>query len=770
LDGSDGLVHAFVIGLAGGDRGDPPPSPDRRKETAMAAGTEPGTDADLEHGPLDVHSPDPPEWAIQAAEEVVRPVVEPDSGGMLPWRRRTTVAPVVRIVDKFLVGTLDLRAVEFPYLLEFVRCRFEQTPDLRQAKLAGVEFDGCWLPGLMARNASSDNDITLTGSTVFGQPIDLTDGRVHGSLVLSGSRLDNPGGRTLHADRLVLSGALLANNLTSVGELRVPGVRTGGNVNLSGAQLESTVDGGALDANGLHVGGNLLCGKDRDTGEVFRAAGWVSLPSAHVVGDMSLRGAELRPGGEGAPTRGPDDSYYGTRTTLIADRIRVDGNVDFDRNFRSTGTLRLVNAHIGGSLRLSHARIDISGEREAPYRDSAVLADGTEIDGDFEARDVRITGPTRCSDVRVRGSVRMDGAELVNPGADVWSARRFSVGSTFECRGADIQGTVIMQGADFGANLDLRASTITKPGRYSRDGALKPCLDIRATTISRDLVCANGLRDGREFRAEGEIRMTRAEVGREINFDGAVLGTDSGGIALNAFGAQTQELVLTLGREPAGRVVLRQARCASLADNKMFWHAAGRVELDGFRYDALTVPIDLKDDEAVRQRLRWLRRAMQDTYSPSPYDQLASMLRANGNDEHSDTVLIEKQWRRHLALARGFRLMGPLFLVWSWLQWSMVGYGYRSVRALGWLAMLLVIGTLWFGLHHALVPIDNQDTLQWNPFLFTLDLLVPIVDFGNKTRWELTGASQWVAAALTASGWLLATTVAAGATRILRRD
>jgi hypothetical protein len=350
----------------------------------------------------------------------------------------------------------------------------------------------------------------------------------------------------------------------------------------------------------------------------------------------------------------------------------------------------------------------------------------------------------------------------------VWAARRFWVGSTFECRGADIEGTVIIQGANIGANLDLRATSITRPGRYSRDGNTKPCLDIRATRVARDLVCASGRR---KFEAAGEIRMTRAEVGREINFDGAVLGDpDTAGTALNAFGAQTQELVLTLGREPEGRVILRHLRCASLADNARLWHASGRVELDGFRYDALATPIDLKDDAAVLRRLRWLRRAMRDTYSPGPYDQLAAMLRANGNDEHSDTVLIEKQRRRHAALARGFRVLGPLFLTWSFLQRWMVGYGYRSVRALGWLLMLLVIGTLWFGLHHALVPIDNQDTLEWNPFLFTLDLLVPIVDFGNKSRWELTGASQWVAAGLTASGWLLATTVAAGATRILRRE
>jgi hypothetical protein len=68
-------------------------------------------------------------------------------------------------------------------------------------------------------------------------------------------------------------------------------------------------------------------------------------------------------------------------------------------------------------------------------------------------------------------------------------------------------------------------------------------------------------------------------------------------------------------------------------------------------------------------------------------------------------------------------------------------------------------------------PVTNQDDhLVWNPFLFTLDQLIPIVDFGNKNRWALTGASQWLAATLQAAGWLLATTVATAVTRILRRQ
>ncbi|HWE91285.1 MAG TPA: hypothetical protein VG317_17625 [Pseudonocardiaceae bacterium] len=737
---------------------------------------------------LDVHDPDPPEWARLPARDVLRLAVDPGSGGMLRWVRRGST-PVLSFTNRFITGLLDLRALDLPYLLEFVRCRFEHPPDARQADLAGLEFSGCWLPGMTARNARSQNDIVLTDTTVDGGSVDLTDARITGSLVLTGSRLRFPNRRALFADRLEISGALLATALDVVGQVRIPGTRTGGNVNLSGANL-SNPDGCALDGNGLQVGGNLMLAQDKVTGRRFVARGGIFLPSAHIASDLSLRGASLTPASEGHPDWPLDDPYYGPRTTLIADRIRVDGNLDLDRKFTSRGTVRIVNGRVGGSLRLTEAEIDIADGRSAPYNSWALFLDGTEVAGDFDARSARITGESRLLDVTVSRTLSFDGAYLANPGDDVLAARGCVVGSTFECRDADIYGSVSMQGARIGANLDLRASRLTKPGRYTRDQSVKPCLDIRAITIGRDLTCAGG-HDG-PFSAAGEIRMQRAEIGRQANFNGAELGAADGsagdGVALNAFGANVPELRLLLGTPPVGRVILRQTSCASLDDDEKLWHATGLLNVDGFQYGALRRPIRLEDDAAVETRLDWLRTALGGAYRPGPYDQLATMLRTAGNDEHADTVLLNKLRHRYAAMAQGFRVLSMPVLVWSWLQRWMVGYGYRPVRALAWLVILLAAGTLWFWfVPHQCVPqptvdprnfagyrfcpLTNQDDhLVWNPFLFTLDQLIPIVDFGNKNRWALTGVSQWLAAALQAGGWLLATTVATSASRILRRQ
>lgn len=719
----------------------------------------------------------PPSWARVRAEEIVRQIFTFEPGAAGWGRRRSTTMPVKRFSDAYIVGVLDLRAVEFPHLLEFVRCRFERPPDLRQTKLAGVEFTQCWLPGLEGRNLYSDNDVRLIGGTRVEGRVDLTDGEISGSLELTGARLDNVGGYALHADRLQLAGALLAANIEVHGQVRIPGMRTGGNVNLAGALLDSA-DGFALDGNGLHVGGNLQCiatSKGR-----FRSIGRLFLPSARIDSDLSLRGALLTPAEEDFQDGG-NQRFFDPRATLIADRMQVSGNVDLDKDLVSTGTLRIVNARIGGSVRLTGSTIDLSDGQEpfeertganlpGPYPYRALHFDGAEIGGGIDARNTRIAGQLRLVDVNARGSVVLDGSVLSNRNGDVVEGRRFTTGGNLDARGVTVFGSILLPEANIGANLDLRASRIVNPGRYRRDQSQKPSVDLRVAQIGRDLVCAKGERENQPFSAHGEIRIRRAEIGRQTNFQGAELGDRLNETAINAFGLITQELRVEVATAPRGKVNLRHARCASLADNDKFWDSTGHIELDDFRYDALAEPIELDDDVQIKRRLRLLRNAMGDIYRPGPYDQFATMLRTSGNEEHASTVLIEKQRWRYAALADGYRMLGGTVRFWSWLQRWVVGYGYRPMRALLWLVALLVAGTVWFMLQPEPPEANTDDKLVWNPLLYTVDHLVPIVDFGHKNRWHFGGASQWISAALVAAGWILATTVAAGVTRMLRRS
>ncbi|MEY7972142.1 oxidoreductase [Saccharomonospora xinjiangensis] len=756
---------------------------------------------------FDPFDPDPPEAATVEAEELLKPLLEQDGRGLLRWRRQATNAPILQLENRFVRGRLDLRAADLGVLFRFENCRFEYPPDVREANVLGLSFRRCWLPGLKARNLRSRNDVrlircrvevdgsrpesgtdVLTTQTDRGVPnaaVNLTDAVVEGTVILTGTRISHPAGKALQADRLAVTGAFLAYRLTTEGEVRIPGLRAGGNVNFSGARL-SNPRGFALNGNGMTVSGSMLCEVDNyrpGAPRAFSATGMVYVPSMRVAGDLVFRGAQLEvdPAGEIAVDAWKTgDWYVDPHPAFIADRMYVDGNVEMGDGLRATGTLRMVNTHIGGSLRLAGAKVVVPRNLNPPYMDRAIHLDGSEINGDLEGSKLRTEGQFRLADVTVRGNVFVRDGHLSHPCRDVFSARRSRVSGNLMLSACTMKGTVRLQGMTVGGSIDLRNTTVTEP---EEDESAQWAVDLRSVQVSRSVLMHS--RAGHSFSGDGGVTLDGAVIKRKLCISGALLTAGKNGLALDAGDAVAEEFELTPAEAPDGRVSLRGAQCGTLHDNEQLWHATGGVELEDFRYEALDDPIPLKDDRQIEVRLRWLRHAMRG-YRPGPYDQLAAMLRACGNEEHADTVLMRKQQYRYEALATGYGwFFGAGVRLWSWLQRWMVGYGYRPVRALGWLLALLVLGSVWFALgsddcaadaarfvvigERCAVNVDDTG-LEWNPVLYTVDLLVPIADFGNKGRWHMAGADKWVATGFIAMGWVLVTTVAAGVTRTLRRN
>jgi hypothetical protein len=54
--------------------------------------------------------------------------------------------------------------------------------------------------------------------------------------------------------------------------------------------------------------------------------------------------------------------------------------------------------------------------------------------------------------------------------------------------------------------------------------------------------------------------------------------------------------------------------------------------------------------------------------------------------------------------------------------------------------------------------------------VYTLDVLLPIVDFGQEKAWTPLDSAQVWSWVLTGAGWVLTTTVVAGLTNALKRD
>ena len=181
-----------------------------------------------------------------------------------------------------------------------------------------------------------------------------------------GAELANESGRALVADGLSVDQGMLCRDLTATGEVHLPRVHIGGQLNLDGATLRpgpSTMAGSveglqgeALRADRLRVDQGMFC---RDG---FTAMGEVRLPRAHIGGQLSFRGAMLV-----ANQRG---------RALYADGLRVDDKLSFEpRNgprdrrrfcpFYAEGDIRLVGAHIGGQLSFDRAEFGPAEEASA---------------------------------------------------------------------------------------------------------------------------------------------------------------------------------------------------------------------------------------------------------------------------------------------------------------------------------------------------------------------------------------------------------------------
>ena len=313
---------------------------------------------------------------------------------------------MLRFTDSYIVGVVDLRAVEFPHLVEFVRCRFDSPPDLRQTKLNGCEFYECWLPGLEGHNLYSDNDIRFIGGTRVRGPA-----RPHrrGDLRHAGAHRLAAGQprRATRCTPTACSSTARCSRRTSRSTASC-GYRACAPAATStwpARELRNPEDF-ALDGNGLHVGGNLQCVPSRK--RRFSATGWLYLPSARIDSDFSLRGAMLVPAKESTNRERSSERFYDPRVTLIADRCEVSGNVELDGGFEATGTIRMVNARIGGSMRLTGAKIDLSDGAE-PFAELT----GNAAPGPYRT--------ARCTWTARRSTAASTPATRGSPGSCGWS-------------------------------------------------------------------------------------------------------------------------------------------------------------------------------------------------------------------------------------------------------------------------------------------------------------------------------------------------------------
>lgn len=508
---------------------------------------------------------------------------------------------------------------------------------------------------------------------------------------------------------------------------------------------ESAPVGGAAEGAVVRaeVVAALLLGAGPEHGPGDRPA--LRLTGARVTGRLDLRFAEIAvpvvltdctfdeaPDLQGARTRELVMTGCGL-PGLVADAAQIDARLVLSR-CRLTGPLVLTRAQINGDLDLRDTTVT------APDGE-AISAVHATVGGDALCTRLTVDGRFRLSGASIDGEFDLEGAALRNPGGHALDAYHVRITEDFTFHpGFSAEGRIILSGASVGAGLGFCGARLSNAG----DIALE-AIDV---TVSRNIDLGRGL------TVEGGIELDGTRIGTELSFRDATLAlTRPDGTALSLRATQARETDLRTRLPIDGTVDARNAHLGTLYDAPDTWPAD--LRLAETTYDALANPLP------AAERVRWIRRTG-GGYLPQPYEQLAAAYRKLGHEDEARTVLLARQRHRRTTLA-------PHVRVWGYVQDAAVGYGYRPLRAGLWLLALLVCGALYFGPHPP-APLEAGKAPQFNAVFYTLDLLVPIITFGQEGAFAPRDTGQWLAYTLIASGWILATTVTAGISRAISRQ
>lgn len=332
---------------------------------------------------------------------------------------------------------------------------------------------------------------------------------------------------------------------------------------------------------------------------------------------------------------------------------------------------------------------------------------------------------------------------------------------------------VVLEGAYISGILDLADCTI--PGMLVLFG----CRFEQAIRAPRSNWTSN-LR--LETCALPALYAAGATIGGQLDCRGATFNTPDGRSLTLQRAKITGGLFLRGDIQFAGTFDLNDAHTTTLVDDNKCWPPAGSLILDGFTYDRIIGPLDIKT------RLDWLARGdrWKGTFHPQPYKQLAKVLHDTGHEAEGQEILFtlatklaaerRKEMRKqieaarpfvpNLGLAIGLRVrLGAEFVADTLLR-IVVGYGRKPFRSIGWLVILITLcwvfahgawhrgdfapnsavilqSAEWRSLtdhpnaaqHWAKTSPTGRDWESFHSLAYAADVVIPIVDLGQTEAW-----------------------------------
>ncbi|MFE7170986.1 membrane-associated oxidoreductase [Streptomyces sp. NPDC057616] len=415
---------------------------------------------------------------------------------------------------------------------------------------------------------------------------------------------------------------------------------------------------------------------------------------------------------------------------------RVTGELDL-RYAQTDHAVRLSGCHFEEVPQLYGWRV-----RQLNLSDSVLpglTAATIRVEGVLRLTDCRFRGPVRLGGAHIAGALFMDRAcfEAPDAGEPALQLNQVEIGDDLWAPGLRARGQVRLTGASVAGAVNFRDTAFELPSGTALDAQnLTVGSDVRAPCLT-----ARGRVEFRGSRIPGCLDLLHSRL------------SEPGGTALRASSCVIGELWLRPDERIEGALNLRRSQIdlltlepATLPD---------QVYVNELTYTALTPHVP------AERRLSMLERDPEG-YVPYAYEQLTAAYRRVGDDYAARLVQLAKQ--RRLRATRTW-----YGRVWGYVQDATVGYGFRPLRAAVWLLSLLAVGSIAYALHHP-HPLKASEAPHFNPVFYTLDLLLPVISFGQEEAFAPDGWYQYLAYALIITGWILATTVVTGVTRSVSRQ
>jgi hypothetical protein len=457
--------------------------------------------------------------------------------------------------------------------------------------------------------------------------------------------------------------------------------------------------GFAIDCNSASIAG------DADLLGGFLAEGAVSLRGAKIGGDLNCTGGSFH-------NRAAD----GTGVALACDNAGITGNALLASGFRAEGAVSLSGAKIGGSLNCTGGTfVNRSGDGTG----RALTCGYAEIGGNVYLSDgFSAQGQVRFHGTSVKGSVYCAGGRFENlvpaqaDGSAAWKPH--------------LASALYLQSARIGGTLSL--------GPHAADA-----------------------------RAQADI-----------------LGS------LNLDGCHTGEIVDHSSSWPAAKKLGGETLPAF-------------IYLDGFTYGRLGGSGDYEAGQRVKWLGKQPPRDLGLEFRPQPFEQLIKVYREMGHERHARAIAKFKERRRYksrfvklwhgwgnrpgLSRARGVSGAALDWLAWPFaaltsalsrslrsitlgLEWFIIGagtaYGYGYFRLVLFLIALWISGGLFyttaadqgaFAPSNPAIYLNKELEIKcgknwtdckgappglpgFSPFVYSLDIMLPVLDLGQKRDWQ----------------------------------